>query len=386
MCFGPFKDNVASLAQALPVKLQPTQVKKKVVKKRGRRGFGGLWRAYVREQSLGRKGTPDLREVAEKFRADVEAKAETLKQLRAVGKAATRAARVCRPKAGASSFGPTGRQTQDRHVRELRQRICIAIAGMDKEEGALVVAQQLSFVGAKIETCLLVARSALKRQSMLEKSRLEEQRLAMVAFQQGKGQDLLRKLKEAVPGLPLENVTPIPSSQGLCFECAPASGSLVSQGVGWASAHKDANTGPSMKRFWEDLHHIVMDSARPETASDTKKPSECYVAGVCLCSGEGTQLRSLKNSFLRAMKTIFHPGTEQRTQLASGQVLVRLEGRPREDDEDAFLDLDDPIKVAIFHVGMMYFSPYRPTFQLMRSCSDNCTPSLGQRLQLQASV
>lgn len=310
---------------------------------------------------------------------------EQLARLEAIGRAATRAGRSFKPKAGASVFGAKSRDARRRQLQGLRRSMCLSIEGLDKEQGALIVGQQLSFLGASVETSLAVARSALRRSSMQEKNRLAQERSAMLAFQQTQGQRDLQRLKVGLPSLPTEGLTPVPCSQGMCFEAAPQTMSLVSNAVAWATNHREANTSASMQRFWDRLHSTLMETTRPPIEGSNNKPSECALAGRCLCTCEdGKRVRSLKNAFLRAMKEVFRPETEERAKLVSGQIVVQLEGRPKEDDEDAFLQSQDPITTAFFHIGMMYLNPYRPSFMLLDQREDSDGLGRASKLELQA--
>lgn len=362
----------------------PLQVKK-VTKKRGRRGFGGRWRAYVRAECLGRAGKPSFAEVAREYWRAVRGDGDRLAQLEMVGEAATRAGRACPPRHGDSAFGAKGRETKRRGVQQLRESLSKAIRGMDKEDGALVVAQQLSFLGADIPICLSVARSALRRRSLHERDRLEQQQSELLEFQNGVGQASLQRLQAELPGLPTQALTPVPFPSCMCFECAPAAAAAVAEAVSWAYGHKEANTSAGLRRCWDQLHHTLMENALArQDGAAASKPSECFNAGRCLCTSEGKRLRRLRNAVLQAMKKTFPPNSEKRSQLLAGEIIMQLTGTTKVDDSDALLDMDDPVKKLIFHVGMLSLKPYQPTLMLLENTRSTASGSSHQiRLQAQ---
>lgn len=359
-------------------------MKKRVIKKRGRKGWGGLWRAYIRNKSFGKPGTPCLKTLAKAYEDEKEKGGKDMDKLVEVGAAATLAGRICPPKAGASSFGPKLRDVQAQRVRELRQALTVATRSMEKDEGALAVANRLTLVGADIATCLTVARSVLQQRSRQDKERNATAQKDLEEFVANAGQQHLKKVSEAIPDLPAGSLVPVPCAHGWCFECGPAQRDSIAQAVAWSFSSKQANTSATLRRYWDSQHLALLEGDCNTVQDVVSPPRECFVAGVCLCTPQGQQLRSLKNAFLRIMKRDFPQRSDLRKDLAAGNVVVELMGFPKDDDMDAYLEEENPVKQVLLHVGMMYFSPYQPTFLLAKWRAADPDRGIPQRSLIEA--
>ena len=73
----------------------------------------------------------------------------------------------------------------------------------------------------------------------------------------------------------------------------------------------------------------------------------------------------LKDALFRNMKSTFPTGSSLREQLLSGFVVACLRGRPDDEDFDALLE-ENAFKDIWLHVGLLYLSPYQPTFMLLK--------------------
>lgn len=107
------------------------------------------------------------------------------------------------------------------------------------------------------------------------------------------------------------------------------------------------------------------------------KETDCMRAGQCVCTGAGRQLAAFRNRFLQAMKTMFRPGTDMRKLLLSGFVVAHIVGRPGgEGAGDGAAEPDQGTHLWL-HVGLMYLSPYRPTFMRVEPVADiaECDPN-----------
>lgn len=317
--------------------------------------------------------------------AIAEGNEDEMRRLEEIGRAATLAGRVRAPKPGASAFGATGRDLQRRKVLELRKAMCGVAEGKDKEESAVAVGKHLSMIGADVATCLSVARSALKAHSEQERTRQAERAKALLEFRSGEGQEQLRRLRQAVPGLPCDaGLVPVPCSTGLCFELLLAERDLVAQTVSWLYNTKATNLTADMRTFWERTHHALMEGECGPIVKKDDGQSRCRLAGRCLCGLDGAKLQSLKNAFLRAMKRIFHKDSAHRSALLTGEILVHLTGRPKEGGSEAYLDMEEPTKSVLLQVGIMYLKPYQPTFQVLELEDGPIRSELPERVMVKA--
>lgn len=334
----------------------------KIVKKRGRRGFGGPWRAYVRAKTLGRRNAPSLKQLGHLYRQDKASGVVDMTPFEVVGAAATRAGRLYTPAAGRSIFGATSRDEQRRHSREISRALLAVGDTKDKAEAAITLAERCSGLGTNVAQSLKAARAALRLHTKASSTRAKDDAGALQAYRDGAGAEGLATLRQAFPSLPLEaGITPVPTDDGLCFEVQPATQAMISDSIAWAYQTKQCNASSTLRQFWEELHQVTEgeSSSQPPGANG---PKECRAAGQCVCQGPGCALRRFRNAFLRALKAAFPTQSLGRKHLVDGFVFVRLTGRPSDDNADAFVELDEPIKETWLHVGLQYLSPFRPTF------------------------
>ena len=128
----------------------------------------------------------------------------------------------------------------------------------------------------------------------------------------------------------------------------------------------------------------------PDRPKEDKKSDKCRIAGHCLCSGEGRDLLRFANEFLYAMKPHFKIQTPGRKLLQDGLIVVALDFAPVPAGGRAAareLPLPDfllPVGSGRLwlHIGLHYFKPYRPTFQVLHSSA--AEPSVPGSIALRA--
>lgn len=97
----------------------------------------------------------------------------------------------------------------------------------------------------------------------------------------------------------------------------------------------------------------------PASAGDGIAESECWRAGVCLCSAEGREVKSIAAAFMRRLKTAFPRGTPQFTDMLASQICVLLEGKAVEDDGPE----TPSVRIEVWHIAHVSLSPYLITLQ-----------------------
>lgn len=318
-------------------------------------------------KSLGSKGKPDFAKLSEAYGAETEEGAETAHRSKQLGKAATEVGAACPPKAGASSFGPTGRQALQKRSRNVCEALRAAVRGEDKEASALALGDRLVRMGTDMGTALTMARSALRVRATHEKQAADELARKLQAFADKDGKQRLDELRAQIPGLPTEGLAAIPSPPGLvCVECAPSLGPMVAKAVAWAITSQETNCTAGLRSHWEQIHRPVIggdSSAEPAAPEDTKK---CRLAGMCLCSAEGKALQTLRDNFIAATKKAFPTSSALRQDLVAGHIVAKIVGSPVDEESDEFLDLDEPIRTVLVHVGRVRLSPFRLFCLLMK--------------------
>lgn len=348
----------------------PLQVKKaKFTKHRGRRGFGGPWRAYVRAMSLGQKGRPSLKKLGETFRADVASGSVVMQRLAAQGRAATLAGKHEAPRAGHSSFGPTGRQLKRRALHDLRTQLAALAAGADMDTRAVAVGQQLATTDISIDACVSLARSALRQGMAQDRKRLGERDAALRAFEEGEGKAAAEMVVHHHPWLAGTELTAVPTPIGVLLRASPVDTERLHMAAGWAYSSKASNLSTHLQESWGSMHKTILEEDCPAMPGRAAGPTQCRVAGKCLCSEAGKKLVKFKNRFLAAMKKTFQKGSLPRDLLQDGSILVHFKGAPARGDYEAIVGQDNPFCDRRLHIGLMKWSPYKPTFMEVEEVS-----------------
>lgn len=333
------------------------------MKKRGRRGFGGAWRAYVRMKTLGANGRPDLSKLKEGYAAVVSEDGAEIEQCRRIGELARLSAERTMPKLGQSAFGPKSRDVMRNRLKLSRAALTNSIEGLEKEQGALVLADRLVQMDANLPTCLSIARQALAAQGHRSAQHEREVDEKLREFDMGPGQCHRQHLQELVPAVKAEGLSALPCPGGLLFEVHGAREASVTRTVAWALASKESNCSGALRRYWQEIHR-ASGAQMQEDDTGLGALGVCFKEGRCLCSGEGKVLKRLRDAFLRAIKLAFPAKTDMRRLIVSGFVVVKLTGKPRE-GSDAWVEEDNPVKELYFHIGKLRLSPFRPTLLLL---------------------
>lgn len=126
----------------------------------------------------------------------------------------------------------------------------------------------------------------------------------------------------------------------------------------------------------EELHDDQSLPAEEEAAKakKNKKKPECFQVGVCLCSEEGVKLYQLSGRFLNTLKLQFPASGNFRVSLLkASRIFILLRA----------CSLDEAKKVKpnfttalVWHVGIQYLTPFRPTFRKVTASGDLDSPSI----------
>eukprot|EP00971_Amphidinium_carterae_P349125 6490859-Amphidinium_carterae.2 len=329
---------------------------------KARRGGGGLWRAWIRFHSLGKTGTVDLKQLAQKYRLARASKDALLQRLREVAKAAVIVART--NKTSKSSFGLDSKREQ-RLSTKLKRR-ALWRRSLDKQP-----AERLDVIVAPFrhELALKEAMSTAKTlqymDSVREKQTKETNLAILRNFMLNDGLRNAKMLKDAIPTLPfsVHCLVPIPTCKGIAFSLPPVASQVVASAVAFASHSHATNLGHALETEWLQQHEPIAAENCPALAVKGTQVSKCRQSGMCVCRGAGKQHFNMRNRLLKALKIVSH-GKEQRQQLAQGFLVVRV---IRADPcvEHAAADTD-----YWMHLGHMSFSPYRPTIHWLLLAED----------------
>lgn len=284
-----------------------------------------------------------------------------------LGEFARKAGALAPPKAGDSSFGPTGRNVERKRAQQLRQAL-VAVASLrsaDNEKRAIALGDQLLRTSSDARTCLSAARAALQATGRRGTQRLERIDRSLDNFANGPGQAHLHVVQDLLPSLPLQGLSLVPAPGGLCFELSAAQAEAVTQAAAWALGSKEANAGATLRQYWEQLHRVPVHEEATSAVLGASTPSVCRLAGFCMCSDSGRQLAGLQASYIRALKRFCPPLSDMRQHLINGRLVARFVASPADDDLDAWLEEDEPQREVFFHLGRVRLSPFRTTLQLL---------------------
>lgn len=337
------------------------QVKKKATKQRGRRGWGGPWRAYIRKVTLGQKGKPDFKKLRASYDEDIASGKVDIKALRIAGAAARAVGKSAPPTKGASAFGPQGRHLKLRGLQDLRASLRAFAQSEELDFCASGVGQQALRAGVGLADCLSLARSAMKARAAEARQRREKNVSLLQAFEEDLGKQKLAAAIEEFPWLATASARPEPAPGGLLLRVGGPDLDKLKESVAWAYASKASKLSAGLAGTWSELHSTLMEKDCGSCAAPGDPPAtECLTAGVCLCSASGRRLKQLRTRLYASMKKSFAPGTPHRDLLSSACVVLRITGSPPRPGVDTMGDQATSVDF-FFHIGLMYWSPYRPT-------------------------
>lgn len=293
------------------------------------------------------------------------------------GVAATEVGRRAKGGLKHSSFGITPRLAIKSCQKAAQQALWHRTAHLMPAERALALADQGApgvAPAAAVAASVSTARSHQRMDGMIKAKQREDDAKALAHYHATKGSESVHKLLEALPFLTADMVVSIPLGQIPCFDIQPYGNQKAVQGCAWAcAASKRSNVGPCLEEGWAEDHKTVMHSSCPAVEADAPLSTPCRDAGICICSGEGLELYRFRNAILKNMKLTFK-NTSKRALLAEGFIVAHFvnmgaaagQGHPMADAGIGGPALED----LWLHVGMQYFSPYRPTFHRMLQVED----------------
>ena len=140
--------------------------------------------------------------------------------------------------------------------------------------------------------------------------------------------------------------------------------------VGNLSIHAggEAAMNAQVDRALQTLNAATYERDVPKGTDDAEREVRyCRVAGMCLCSPSGMELRLLREScYLELTKPLSPPKTENRAKLRDGWWLLRLiRGEalaPGKAPHSAGFGSEVDKTEFYFHMGYHLITPWRPTF------------------------
>ena len=330
---------------------------------------GGRWRAWIRYKSQGQKGTPNITELARSYHDAVVAECPDLLDLARHGAAATKACRIAVRKIKGSSFGITGRLALSKCRRQVKAAFWHKTCGMSVSDRALAIAEHRGTHGVQgdaLQSAMSMARSHQNMDGRNKVRQVEADLKAVEMYESSAGLQSLSKLTELLPWLLPESLKPVPMGKSACFSFKPSGQETATMGCAWAGASRKTNVGPCLEEAWAEQHQTVMHNMCPPVGVAGAMSSVCRDAGICICSVQGRRLYRFRNALLRQMKASFKEPSK-RNLLAEGFVVAHLSciSGPMEDGPDSGPG-EGGMHDLWLHVGLQYFSPYRPTYHILQ--------------------
>ena len=352
-----------------------------------RRGGGGAYRAFL---------SAALRERGQRLCQPFVAAglAREYRGLSAAAKAALRsrgseATRRWRGRHGAPGFSAFG---SPRDLRKSRRAARLAHArGVHQRQRALEIALGVggALVPANAAPCgytdaafregLRTRRAENAFDGAVVKADDARQAEELTQWQQAEGQRVLSRLlgvgRSRFPDelLPQDAFMVEPSTHVNVVRVQLQAAMRAENAVAGLSQRENSNLREAMLEAWQRWHAVIMEEDAPplNAFDDTPnvQPSECRVAGVCVCSLAGRFLKRLRVCFLSAIKAWWPIGSDARKRGSEGYAVLHVAREPRAGVEGAPRHADAPTAVRApdgfwLCVGHVRLSPWGMTFAM----------------------
>jgi len=356
-----------------------------------RGGGGGLWRAFIRDQTLGTSGAPDLRALADQYNNHTT-EAE-LDRLRPIAAEATDRHASGENTSGSktSSFGPTSREVERALLKRKADLMYQKLS--DEAKNSLAI-EEYDAGGQPLQAALEAAHTERQLRGGTFDAALKEGRFVLQSYTKMKNRrikelgDMVRKwcadncsqLLDALVGqLPLlhqlrADTVALPPRQGfMVFNYRPEIEKLVAASTSIYEKGRGMNNLSSMmqtrfKQRCSPFLHADACKQCPIPAKPRQPP--CFRYGRILCKGDGLQIWSMRNSLLKCMKEIFKPKTALRSKLGTSHIAAMFVGKGEPitnpwAKKDALAQgrrVDGIFQERLFLISHMSFNPYCPSW------------------------
>lgn len=351
-------------------------------KSKGRGRAGGPWRAFVRQDTMGKRGgLRDMPAVSERYHQLTDAEK---KQLELIGKAATQQGR---PTSGpGSSFGLRPRELARLQEQALtdaradREALSTGGAGLDRNasiDHAIAHAVREQAGGnTSVEDLLRSARGSLRKAQRQSMSQVADDEAFLATWRESAGAEIVRETLGQAPGLrPYEALLqPSPcSGQALLKVLHPVQTTAAIAGM-IDESHRSTNLGRCMDSVWVELHKPVLQSeCKPiQEPKSTQTMPKCSTIGACLCGPTGRSIQSMRKSFYAYLKQVCQKGGLEFDLLRGRCLIVRVQCADMEVEEECpwsvalrseAVEAEPTTKDMWFHIAHHVFKPYGSTFR-----------------------
>lgn len=302
----------------------------------GQRGTvrkGGPWRAFVREQSFGRKGLQDNTTLSARYHDLSGAEKERLVK---IGAAATKNRSSSQT---SSSFGLRAREVERAQVKRLKAAAsageAVVTSGSSRDVGtscdnALRAAAALCSdegVGDNLPRVLTVARAILQGESRLHNAARQRGRDALVAWRNSTGEESKRTVLQSMvgEGMPLAKaLEPRPCCGASLFNMkhpVPATAALF-QSLNQAA--QQTNLGAALEAQWSSLHQPILQKESKQINEQKQSRPRCAALGCCVCSKAGKAAERARAGLYSKAKVLLKPDAASRSDMLGRMVIALL--------------------------------------------------------------
>ena len=348
------------------------------------RGGGGAWRSFVSMRQKGRTGPTDFQTLAVQYKEAQAANTPDYQEGVRLGAAATQRHKIT---GSSSSFGPRPREVTRQRLAAWMQTQALSVRVPEGLTPAprLMSGDVLSLaVHTDLKQRLTQVRKAHTAARQAARLQKEEAGSRMATLCEQLQEPAMETLLQLCPGL-LDTVSKfyyVPDEHFTHLEMVPDLVGRVTDIAGRAAANsRVSNVEASLQADWRK-RHSTFNADDIHTAPSVPSQTPCTRYGLCLCSGDGKEIFSLRNHFLRLLKlAVPSRDLDSKSLLQDGWFVIELHSPASEGELAEWDDLladylappdsDSPTppwarSSPIFvHVAMHYFKPYRPTFQML---------------------
>ena len=367
-------------------------VEQKTTETRSSKDRGGPWRAFIREETTGCRGTPDFSDLA---RAYAQLTAEQKQVLVELGHCARRAAK--HKGVGSSAFGLNTREQQRFNQKRAREvQLAQLMEGDDSSAvfaGDRAVRPRFSVRSAVAEVSgKEVAGSSgftsdslarLSQQCALdrgvEKVRRDKLQSVIDKYNLEVGNGIIEAFVDmSAAGRRSQEFCAIPHPTLSVLQWRP--NSVRERVLKALKVPKQSCVAkelfPLLADRWDELHTSIQSDVqlRKKMLQVKVKHRPCNDAGMCICDAAGMKLCKLRCALDKHIAGFCPPHSRQREQLVRGELVVVFVGRPRGYFVEASDGDDDPVgssklgtQLLLGHICDQSLSPWESWFQKSRT-------------------
>eukprot|EP00971_Amphidinium_carterae_P328508 6460436-Amphidinium_carterae.1 len=288
---------------------------------------------------------PDMTSVAQAYQAVKQVGGEEFAELQKLGRIASAAAK-CNKAGGRPSFGWDRRTALRFHKKHTMDAIVSNISPLGFLDKVQAIAKHCK---GNIKEALAITRKLHMHENNMKHQEEQAITQAIDEFQAHMGQAQKSLMLQALPNLSKHSINVVPGGHLQIFECEPTCIDEAISATAWSNMH-DKRLAKALGEYWQQEHLLVQpDQSVPSGEANPLERTACQEAGVCICSSAGMLLKRLWAKLKGILKQTFAVPASK-TLLASGRVVLHVSSA-------------DGLDSHYWSVALMYWTPYRPTFQ-----------------------